>query len=86
MSKLQRIILVLGSIGLLHTSMVPPVSQIAASTCRYHEFVERSLFFTRTYGVNNGDVVAMISEYGVIVSITFIAFLVASVIGDRPKG
>ena len=28
MSRLQRIILVLGSIGLLHTSMVPPVSQM----------------------------------------------------------
>ena len=41
-------------IGLLHSSMVPPVLQVDTVTCRYHEFAERSLFFTRGYGINQG--------------------------------
>ena len=71
----QRIIVILGCIGILHSSMVPPVSQVDEVTCRYHEFVERSLFFTREYGVNHGDLVALLSELLVIVAVTGIAFL-----------
>jgi hypothetical protein len=82
MTMKQRIILILGGIGILHSSMVPPVSQLEAVTCRYHEFVERSLFFTRGYGVNHGDTVALISEYGIIVALTGIAYLIA---GARKK-
>lgn len=77
MKKKQRVILIVGCIGLLHSSMVPPVSQVEAVTCRYHEFVERSLFFTRGYGVNQGDAVALIPEFGIIAAITGIAFLAA---------
>lgn len=77
MSKLQRIVLILGSIGILHSSMVPPVSQLESATCRYHEFVERSLFFTKEYGVNQGDLPALVSEYGIVLSVTLSAFLIA---------
>lgn len=77
MSKIRRVIVVLGAIGVLHSSMVPPISQISSETCRYHEFVERSLLFTRTYGVNHGDLPALLSEYGVILALTVIAYVVA---------
>lgn len=77
MNIAHRMILVIGSIGILHSSMVPPVSQVNGSSCRYHEFVERSLFFTKEYGINHGDMVALISEYGIIISITVIAYLIS---------
>ncbi len=77
MDRKQRIILIISGAGILHSSMVPPVSQVDAVTCRYHEFVERSLFFTRGYGVNHGDAVALISEFGIIAALTGVAFLVA---------
>lgn len=79
----QRLILILGGVGILHSSMVPPVSQLDGEVCRYHEFVERSLFFTQGYGVNHGDAVALISEYGIVVALTGIAFLV---VGACKKG
>ena len=74
MNVKQRIILILGGVGILHSSMVPPISQVDAVTCRYHEFVERALFFTREYGINRGDVVALISEFGIIAAVTWIAY------------
>ena len=77
MNMKQRIVLILGSIGFLHSSMVPPVAQVVAQTCRYHEFLERSWFFTRGYGVDRGDAVALASEYGVLAALTAIAFLIA---------
>ena len=78
----QRIILIAGAIGMLHSSMVPPVMQGGGATCRYHEFVERSLFFTREYGVNNGDMVALVSEFGIVAAIASILFLLAGLM-DR---
>lgn len=51
MTLAQRIILLLGLTGILHSSMVPPVRQGAELVCRYHEFTERALPFTRGYGV-----------------------------------
>jgi len=75
MSKGQRIVLILGAIGVLHSSMVPPVSQGEDYVCRYHEFVERHGLFTRGYEVANGDVTALVSEYGVILAVTAIVYL-----------
>lgn len=75
MTKSQRIILLIGAICILHSSMVPPVSQTGGETCRYHEFTERSPLFTRAYGVNGGDGVALMTEIGVIVALVSIALL-----------
>ncbi|MFT7668488.1 MAG: hypothetical protein ACI8X5_001181 [Planctomycetota bacterium] len=36
--------------------------QIALETCRYIEFLERSLLFTRSYAVEGGDTVALLES------------------------
>lgn len=77
MNLLQRVILVVGLTGILHSSMVPPVQQPEQSVCRYHAFTERSLPFTRTYDVLQGDLTALSSEYALIISATGILFLLA---------
>ena len=77
MNRKQRIFLILGAICILHSSMVPPVSQAEAGTCRYQQFMERSSLFTQGYAVEQGDVTALHSEYGVIVAVTLIAFLLS---------
>lgn len=80
MTKAQRVVLLIGAICILHSSMVPPVSQAESSTCRYHEFVERQLPFTRGYGVVDSDVVALLTEYGMILSVGAIVFLALGLI------
>jgi hypothetical protein len=75
MTLYQRGALILGAICVLHSSMVPPVAQVEGAVCRYHAFVERSFLFTRTYGVPNADVVALVTEYGVIISVFSITYL-----------
>ena len=83
MNIAQKIVLIIGSVGILHSSMVPPVSQLEGAVCRYHEFTERSLFFTKGYGINNGDVVALMSEFGIILSITAVSYLIAGLIRKK---
>lgn len=75
MNKAQRFVLIFGAIGVLHSSMVPPVEQGDDGVCRYHQFVERSGLFTREYDVAAGDPVALLSEYGVLLAVTAIVFL-----------
>lgn len=75
MTRAQRWVLIAGAICLLHTAMVPPVSQVAGEACRYHEFVVRAVPFTRGYGVAGGDVPALLSEVGLIAAATAIVFL-----------
>ena len=79
----QRIILLLGFIGILHSSMVPPVQQAVGGVCRYHQFMLRTWPFTRTYDVAGADVVALVSEYGIIVSVTCVVYLLAGLILKR---
>jgi len=76
MNKSQRIVLILAATGILHSSMVPPVAQGAEDVCRYHEFVERQLPFTRGYEVANADIVALVAEYGIIAAVAAIVYLV----------
>lgn len=83
MTIAQRIVLLVGSIGILHSSMVPPVQQISAAVCRYHEFTLRSWPFTRTYGVANADLVALLSEYGIILALTATVYLILGLL--KPK-
>ena len=64
----QRIVLLLAALGTLHSSMVPPVVQGEDYVCRYAEFVARPGLFTRGYEAANADLVALLSEYGVILS------------------
>ena len=80
MNHLQRITLVLGFVGCLHSSMVPPVNHTMqpvavdrtapVEACRYHEFTERSLPFTRGYEVANANVGGLLAEWGIIAGIT----------------
>ena len=77
MNTVQRIIIIVGSMGILHSAMVPPVLQGDEGTCRYHEFAERSLFFTRGYSISNGDIGALLSEFGIIAALTCLAYLTA---------
>jgi len=74
MSKAQRVVLMVGSICILHSSMVPPVAQGEDYVCRYHEFVERHWPFTRGYDVANADLVALLSEFGLIIAVTAVAY------------
>jgi len=74
-TKPQRIVLILGAVGILHSSMVPTVTQGAEAVCRYHEFLGRGWPFTRGYDVANADLVALLSEYGMIVAVTAIVVL-----------
>jgi hypothetical protein len=77
MNLAQRLILVVGCTGILHTSMVPPAVQSPKGSCRYHEFTLRSLPFTRTFGIPGGDLTALFAEYGVTVAATGILFLLS---------
>ena len=74
MSKPQRIVVLLGAVCVLHSSMVPPVMQAGDYVCRYHEFVERHWPFTRGYEVADADLSALFSEYGMIVATGVIVY------------
>lgn len=75
MKRTRRIVLLLAAVGILHSSLVPPVSQAAGAVCRYHAFTERAWPFTRLHGVVDADAVALLSEYGIIVALAAIAYL-----------
>ena len=47
--------------------------------CRYAEFVTRQGLFTRGYDTANADVVALITEYGVIVAVAAILYLLLGI-------
>jgi hypothetical protein len=83
MNKAQRVVLIAAAICILHSSMVPPVAQAGETVCRYHEFTVRHLPFTRGYEIAGGDPVALIAEYGMIVSVAAVAFLA---LGWRGRG
>ena len=83
MTLVQRIVLLAGSIGILHTSMVPPIQQVGAAVCRYHEFTLRSWPFTRTYGFANADLVGLISEYGIILALTATVYLILGLLKSK---
>ncbi len=75
MSVAQRIVVLCGLVGILHSSMVPPVQQAAGAVCRYHEFMGRTWPYAREYGVVGADIVALLSEYGIIASLTGAIYL-----------
>ena len=75
MKRSQRVILICASIGILHSSMVPPVVQGEDGACRYHAFLERHWPFTLGYDVAHADMVALLSEYGMIVAVAAGVFL-----------
>ena len=77
MSVPRRIIILAGLSGILHSSLVPPVVQGAGSVCRYHEFMLRAWPFTKGYAVAQADLAALFSEYGIILSLGSMAWLIA---------
>lgn len=70
----QRIVLLVGALCIFHSSLVPPVKQVGGDVCRYHEFVERGWPFTRTYSTGGVDGIALLTEYGIIVSVAALAY------------
>ena len=85
MKKSQRIVLLIGAICVFHSSLVPPVIQAGGEICRYHEFTERAWPFTRLFGVSGSDGVALLTEYGIIMSLVAIAYLVIGMRGGAEK-
>lgn len=77
MSSTRRIIILAGLTGILHSSLVPPVVQTAAGVCRYTQFMLRAWPFTKGYAVAEVDPAALISEYGIILSLGCMAWLLA---------
>ncbi|MCB9917371.1 MAG: hypothetical protein H6832_03105 [Planctomycetes bacterium] len=69
-SRFTTIVGLLGLIGILFVSLVPPM-RIPASemNCRFHFMAERALPFTKAYSVKYPDVQAMLSEYGIILAV-----------------
>jgi hypothetical protein len=82
MSTAQRIVLIVGATGILHSSMVPPVVQGDDEVCRYHEFVVRGWPFTRGYDVANADLAALVSEYGMILAAVALVYLLLGLFRD----
>ena len=80
MNLIQRIVLMLGALGVFHSSLVPPVKQVGEALCRYHEFLERGWPFTRTYGAGGVDAVALLTEYGLIFSVVAMLWLAISLL------
>ena len=74
---IRRIIVLAGLAGILHSSLVPPVEQSGGSVCRYTEFWLRSWPFTHGYGVEQADLTALLSEYGILISLTAMAWVIA---------
>jgi len=73
----QRIIILAGLAGILHSSLVPPVVQTAAGVCRYTQFMLRAWPFTKGYAVAHLDLAALVSEYGIILSSGAMAWIIA---------
>lgn len=63
-------IIFLGCIGMLFVSLVPPMKiPPEEMNCRFHFMLERAWPFSKSYSVQYPDVQAMISEYGIILSV-----------------
>ena len=79
----QRIVLMIGALGVFHSALVPPVSQRGAELCRYHEFTERAWPFTRLFDASGVDGVALMTEYGIILALTAMAYLAIELLGGK---
>jgi len=79
----RRLIALAGAVGLLHSCLVPPVSQAAGAACRYHAFMERGWPFTREYGVVDADPTALASEVGLILAVCGLAWAITGVLRRR---
>jgi hypothetical protein len=63
------VVLLLGFVGALFVSMVPPMRiPEGEMNCRFHFVAERAAPFSKTYSVQYPDIQAMISEYGIIIA------------------
>ena len=81
MKRLQRIVLMVAGIGVFHSSLVPPVKQEGGDLCRYHEFMERGWPYTREFGTAGVDGLALLTEYGILVSLAAIVYLAVGLFG-----
>lgn len=79
----QRVVVLVGALGVFHSSLVPPVKQVGGELCRYHEFTERSWPFTRTFETAGVDGIALFTEYAIIVSLATMVYVVLGLLGDR---
>lgn len=85
MSRWQRIVLLATGLGLFHSSLVPPVRQNDGDLCRYHAFTERGWPFTREFGTGGVDGTALLTEYGIILSLAGIAYVLLGWLGTRHR-
>jgi len=76
----ERFVLFVGALCVFHSSLVPPVLQAGGDLCRYHEFMERGWPFTREFGAGGVDGIALLTEYGIILSFTAMAYLIVGII------
>ena len=81
----QRIILLIGALGVFHSSLVPPVIQAGGPFCRYHEFMERNWPFVREYGAGGVNGIALLTEYGIIVSVAALAYMAVGRLLERRR-
>lgn len=79
----RLVILLIGTLGIFHSSLVPPVIQDGGDLCRYHEFMERGWPFTREFGATGVDGIALLTEYDIIFSITAMVYLVITVLRTK---
>lgn len=86
MNVVQRLVLIVGSIGIVHSSMVPPVEQSEVEDiCRYAEFTARARPFTQHYGVSRADVAGLLAEWGMIAGTTGVLYLICGLGGRRRR-
>jgi hypothetical protein len=83
MSLVRRIVVAVAALGVFHSSLVPPVKQSSGALCRYHEFMERGWPFTREYGATGVDGIALLTEYGIILSLAALIYLLIGMVLDR---
>ena len=81
----RLIILLFGALGIFHSSLVPPVIQDGGDLCRYHEFMGRGWPFTKEFGATGVDLAALLTEYGLIFSLTAMIYLIFTILGARNK-
>jgi hypothetical protein len=83
MNLVRRIVLMAAALGIFHSSLVPPVKQNGGALCGYHEFMERGWPFTREYGATGVDGIALLTEYGIILSLATLVYLSIGLLLDR---
>jgi len=85
MNLARRVVLLIAGLGIFHSSLVPPVKQAGGALCRYHEFMERGWPFTREYGATGVDGIALLTEYGIILSLAAMFYLLIGLFLDRKR-